>query len=118
MMNPLYEDAETGMSTPLAAALSEMLEGWIDDLGPAWREVFKDTELGFEHVDPQLELHAGEPIYPARKCSPHLGAPEGAHIFYMIYRCVSGHVNIEATSNSRLAASTRPVIRPAHELPQ
>jgi len=69
------------MTTPLAAALSEMLEGWIDDLSPAWREVFKDTELGIEHIDPQLELHAHEPIYPARKRSPHSGAPEGAHIF-------------------------------------
>jgi uracil-DNA glycosylase len=69
------------MPTPLADALSEMLDGWIDDLDPAWREIFKDTELGFDRIDPNLELHPFEPVFPARKSHVQLGAPTGAHVF-------------------------------------
>lgn len=69
------------MPTPLADALTEMLDGWIDDLDPAWREIFKDTELGFDSIDHELELRSHEPIFPGRKGHSHLGAPAGAHIF-------------------------------------
>lgn len=69
------------MTIPLADALAEMLDGWIDDLDPLWREVFKDTELGFNRIDPALELHPHEPIFPGRKVHAHLDAPIGAHIF-------------------------------------
>lgn len=65
----------------LTDALSEMLDGWLHDLDPSWREVFKNTALSFENVDPKLNLYPHEPIFPARKSRSHLGAPDGAHIF-------------------------------------
>ncbi len=37
-------------------ALSEMLEGWLEDLSPAWREVFEGVELGIDDVDADLHL--------------------------------------------------------------
>jgi uracil-DNA glycosylase len=61
-------------------ALSEMLEGWIEDLNPAWREVFEGVELGIDDVDADLQLLSHEPIFPSRRQFGHLGAPEGAHM--------------------------------------
>ena len=81
MMRKSYNASEMNMSARLAVALSEMLEGWIDDLSPAWRDVFVGTELGLDDIDPDLELCAHEPIYPTRKTYSHPESPEGAHIF-------------------------------------
>jgi len=81
MMHHSIRASEIIMTASLAAVLSEMLEGWIDDLSPAWRDVFVDVELGFDDIDPDLELRAHEPVYPARKAHSHPESPEGAHIF-------------------------------------
>jgi uracil-DNA glycosylase len=70
------------MPIRLVDALSEMLDGWVDDLNPSWRDVFVDVDLGFDDIDPGLELLAHEPIFPGRRKSGHLGAPEGAHVFH------------------------------------
>ena len=61
-------------------ALSEMLEGWLEDLSPAWREVFEGVELGIDDVDADLQLLSHEPIFPSRRQFRHLGAPDGAHM--------------------------------------
>ena len=61
-------------------ALSEMLEGWFEDLNPAWREVFEGVELGIDDVDADLQLLSHEPIFPSRRQFRHLGAPDGAHM--------------------------------------
>ena len=68
------------MPIRLNDALSEMLEGWIEDLSPAWREVFAGVELGFDEVDADLQLLSHEPIFPSRRQFSHLGAPDGAHM--------------------------------------
>ena len=61
-------------------ALSEMLEGWREDLSPAWREIFEGVELGIDDVDADLQLRSHEPIFPSRRRFGHLGAPDGAHM--------------------------------------
>ena len=68
------------MTIPLKEALSETLDGWIDDVSPAWRPVLRDVELGFDQVDPALEIESWEPIFPTRRNRRLLGEPEGAHI--------------------------------------
>lgn len=70
------------MPINLVDALSEMLEGWSDDLNPSWREVFDGVTLGFDDVDPNLELLVYEPIFPGRRNFRHLGAAEGAHLLH------------------------------------
>ncbi len=64
----------------LKHALSEMLDGWLEDLSPAWREVFEGVELGIDDVDADLQLRSHEPIFPSRRQFRHLGAPDGAHM--------------------------------------
>ncbi|MDE0390862.1 MAG: hypothetical protein OXI57_02190 [Rhodospirillales bacterium] len=64
----------------LKAALCEILEGWQADLPPPWRDVVDDVALGFEQVDPTLELEPWEPIFPARRGRTFPGAPAGAHM--------------------------------------
>ena len=69
------------MSYSLRDAMQEMLAGWPDDLDAAWRPILGGTALGFEEIDPALELAVGEPIFPSRRHRSLLGAPPGAHIF-------------------------------------
>ena len=69
------------MPIRLKDALSETLEGWREDINPAWREIFAGVELGVDDVDAQLQLLPQEPIFPSRRDFSHLGAPHGAHIF-------------------------------------
>ena len=64
----------------LRTALRETLEGWQADLPPPWRDVVDDVALGFEQVDPTLELEPWEPIFPARLGRTFPGAPAGAHM--------------------------------------
>ena len=64
----------------LKAALRAILEDWQADLPPAWRDVVGDVALGFEQVDPTLELEPWEPIFPARRGRTFPGAPAGAHM--------------------------------------
>ena len=64
----------------LRAALRETLDGWQTDLPAPWSEVVGDVALGFEQVDPTLELEPWEPIFPARRGRTFPGAPAGAHL--------------------------------------
>lgn len=68
------------MTIRLRDALRETLEGWIDDIDPAWRPVINGVTLGFDDVDPDLMLEPWEPIFPARKGRVFPGAPKGAHM--------------------------------------
>ena len=69
------------MPIKLVDALAEMLDGWHQDLQPAWQPIFESLDLGFDSIDPDLELLSHEPIFPARKNAKQLGAPDGAHLF-------------------------------------
>ena len=64
----------------LRAALRETLDGWQTDLPPPWRAVIGDAALGFEQVDPTLELESWESVFPARRGRTVPGAPAGAHM--------------------------------------
>ena len=64
----------------LRAALRETLDGWHADIHPGWRDVVGDVALGFDDVDPALELEPWEPIFPARRGRNFPGAPAGAHM--------------------------------------
>lgn len=69
------------MTYRLRDAMREVLAGWPGDLDAAWRPILGDTALGFEDIDPSLELAVGEPIFPPRRHQTLLGAPPGAHMF-------------------------------------
>ena len=69
------------MTYRLRDAMQEMLAGWPGDLDAAWHPILGQTELGFERIDPSLELAAGEPIFPPRRHQTLLGAPPDAHVF-------------------------------------
>lgn len=68
------------MNLVLRDAMRDILDGWRDDLDPAWRTVTAG-ELGFDAMDPTLTLEPWEPVFPARKGRRYPGAPKGAHIF-------------------------------------
>jgi uracil-DNA glycosylase len=70
------------MRVTLRDAMREILAGWRQDLDPAWQAAVADVaDLGFDAVDPALDLAAGEPVFPARKGRRYPGAPAGAHVF-------------------------------------
>jgi hypothetical protein len=46
---------------------------WRSNLPPAWRDAFADVELGFDAVDPLVEIGEDERIWPQAG-----GGPEGA----------------------------------------
>ena len=68
------------MPMRLLDALRETLDGWIEDVDPAWRPVFREVTLGFAEVDPALMIEPWEPIFPARRHKIFPGAPKGAHM--------------------------------------
>jgi len=68
------------MPISLKRALTEILTGWRDDLPSEWRDLCADVELGFDDVDPALELEFWEPVFPARRGRIFPGAPTGAHM--------------------------------------
>jgi uracil-DNA glycosylase len=70
------------MKFALQEAMRNILAEWREDLDPAWRGVVADAELGFDHMDPELTLRPGEPVFPARRGRVYPGAPKGAHIFH------------------------------------
>ncbi len=70
------------MEQALQTALSDVLDGWREDINPQWRSLIGEQELGFDAVDPTLRLQAWEPIFPARRGRSYLGAPQGAHMFH------------------------------------
>ena len=69
-------------TTSLADALRETLAGWDGDLSASWRSVLAGIEPDFPAVNKALQLRVWEPIFPARKGTRQLGAPENAHIFH------------------------------------
>lgn len=69
------------MPIPLRQALEEMLDGWKEDLSPAWRTALADVDPDFAAVDPDLQHESWEPIFPTRKGNVIPGAPRKAHIF-------------------------------------
>jgi uracil-DNA glycosylase len=69
------------MPIALRQALEEMLDGWKDDLSPAWKAALAGVEPDFAAVDADLEHESWEPIFPARKGKVIPGAPRKAHIF-------------------------------------
>ncbi len=70
------------MATALNQAMREILDGWREDLDPAWLAAIGDAEPGYERIDPALVLEAWEPVFPARRERTYPGAPKGAHIFH------------------------------------
>jgi uracil-DNA glycosylase len=68
------------MPVSLKCALQEILAGWPEDLPAEWRDLCGDVQLGFEDVDPSLELEFWEPVFPARRGKTFPGMPAGAHM--------------------------------------
>lgn len=69
------------MPTTLRDALSEMLDGWKDDLPSGWRSALNDITTDASSVDASLRHHAWEPIFPVRKGEHFPGARKDGHIF-------------------------------------
>lgn len=68
------------MPIRLVDALRETLDGWIEDIDPAWRPIVEGVRLGFDDIDPDLMLEPWEPIFPARRGRVFPGQPKGAHM--------------------------------------
>lgn len=68
------------MPISLEHALRELLADWPADLPLDWRGFCGDVRLGFEDVDPDLQLEFWEPIFPARRGKIFPGMPAGAHM--------------------------------------
>jgi uracil-DNA glycosylase len=64
----------------LRDAMQEVLAGWPDDLPLSWRDRLGSVQLGFDDMDPSLELEVWEPIFPVRKGKLFPGMPKGAHM--------------------------------------
>ena len=64
----------------LRVALEEILEGWREDIDPAWRELAETVDLDFNSISENLALEPWEPIFPTRRGKRMPGEPEGAHI--------------------------------------
>jgi uracil-DNA glycosylase len=68
------------MPIKLVDAMRETLSGWQADVAPAWQPVLADVALGFDAIDPDLDMEYWEPIFPARRGRTFPGAPRGAHM--------------------------------------
>ena len=64
----------------LRDALKETLQGWSEDIDPAWRDLAGAVQLDFSGVPSGLTLGPWEPIFPTRRNLSIPGEPEGAHI--------------------------------------
>ncbi|UVC09873.1 uracil-DNA glycosylase [Rhizobium sp. TH2] len=60
--------------------MSAVLEGWHADLPQAWRNCLGHVELGFDAMEPALDMEIWEPIFPVRKGRHFPGQPPGAHM--------------------------------------
>ncbi len=69
------------MSTTLRQALSEMLEGWKEDLPAGWQAALQDVSIATDDVDEALVHHSWEPVFPTRKGVRFPGARKDSHIF-------------------------------------
>lgn len=68
------------MPVRLVDAMRETLSGWQADVAPAWQPVLADVALGFDAIDPDLDMDYWEPIFPVRRGRTFPGAPQGAHM--------------------------------------
>ena len=68
------------MAKRLRSALRHTLQGWQEDVEPAWRDVVRSVALAYGDVDPTLEIEPWEPIFPPRRGAVFPGAPAGAHM--------------------------------------
>ena len=68
------------MVAALRDALQEVLQGWKQDINPAWRHIVEDVQLCFEKIPPDLTIEPWEPIFPTRRTRQFPGAPAGAHM--------------------------------------
>lgn len=68
------------MRMRLQAVMQDLLEGWQEDLDPAWLPVFQHVELGFAAMDATLEFEPWEPIFPVRRGRVFPGQPKDAHM--------------------------------------
>lgn len=68
------------MPVSLEIAMREILAGWPEDLAPEWRAIGGAVALGFEAIDPALQLEYWEPVFPVRRGRVFPGMPAGAHM--------------------------------------
>lgn len=68
------------MALELKSAMMEILEGWQDDLPPAWTQALGPVDLGFANMDASLLLEPWEPVFPPRRSRHFPGMPQGAHM--------------------------------------
>ena len=64
----------------LRDALRETLQGWREDIDPAWQDVVANVRLDFDGVSSDLRIEPWEPIFPTRRNRRLPGEPDGAHI--------------------------------------
>lgn len=68
------------MPIRLRDAMAETLEGWQADLPAGWSAALGPVTLGFDAIDPELELEFWEPVFPPRRGRHFPGMPKGAHM--------------------------------------
>lgn len=68
------------MPIRLRDAMAEILEGWQADLPADWSAALGRLTLGFDAIDPELELELWEPVFPPRRGRHFPGMPRGAHM--------------------------------------
>jgi uracil-DNA glycosylase len=69
------------MPTTLRDTMGALLDGWRDDLAPAWSAALAGVEPDLDAVRADLALADGEVVFPGRKGRPPAGARPDAHIF-------------------------------------
>lgn len=82
------------MALRLGSVMRSILEGWRQDLDPAWAAALGDVDLGFDAIDPALELELWEPIFPARRGRNFPGAPKGSHMLRAFDGIAPGDVRV------------------------
>ncbi|MBT2326924.1 hypothetical protein J7E62_32000 [Variovorax paradoxus] len=65
----------------LRDALSDFVQGWREDLSPAWRALLADAQPNPLGVGAALVADPLQPIYPARRHAPLPEARVDAHVF-------------------------------------
>ncbi|NDY90441.1 hypothetical protein [Ideonella livida] len=68
------------MTALLIDQLRGHLEGWQEDLPPAWVPVLKDVELNWAGVSPTRKA-SEHPVIPQRRGQVASGRPAGSHLF-------------------------------------
>lgn len=65
----------------LRDALDDLLNGWRSDIDDRWKSIFVGIEPDIAGVPTNLEVNAGEVIFPGRKGHAPMGARSDSHIF-------------------------------------